>query len=282
MALAVRFLDPFPARFVRPSDVLSHAFRSAIQASGARLLRDSTNGFSRFAADLCATSPASRVVVIGADDEVRSNNSRADSLKSVDARADRRTPPPSPPPPPRIQTLAAYSEKFADVAGTPAIAAVAFDTDAATPFESLAATLPAAVTTWVGAESGQLASADFTAALASPVASGCEIFLVEKATAAVLDAALDASASWPASTASGATSVTALLPLDGARVRRLQASPSAAPATTLPIRMVPQILEGIVIGILFFALAALGVSCVTSIATPDVLHSFHLSAGKEY
>ena len=77
MAFAVRFLGTFPARFARPSsapsDDLSHALRSAIQASGARLLRDSTNGFSRFAADLCATSPASRVVVIGADDEVREN-----------------------------------------------------------------------------------------------------------------------------------------------------------------------------------------------------------------
>ena len=177
--------------------------------------------------------------------------------------------------------MAAYSDKFAGVAGTPAIAAVAFDAEAATPFESLAAALPASATTWVGSGSGQLAPADFTAALAAPVALGCEIFLVETATPAELDAAVDASASWPASTASGAMSVTALLPLKGARARRLQPSPTALPST-LPIRMVPQILEGIVIGIMFFALAALGVSCVMSIATPDVLHSFHLPAGKEY
>ena len=48
------------------------------------------------------------------------------------------------------------------------------------------------------------------------------------------------------------------------------------------ISMVPTILEGLLVGALLLFFALVGLSCVTSITSPDILMSTVLPAGKEY
>ena len=52
--------------------------------------------------------------------------------------------------------------------------------------------------------------------------------------------------------------------------------------TALGINMGPQILEGLSVGALLLLITFVGVYCVTTVATPDVLHTEALPAGKEY
>ena len=51
---------------------------------------------------------------------------------------------------------------------------------------------------------------------------------------------------------------------------------------TLGINMGPQILEGLSVSALLLLITLVGVFCVTTVATPDVLHTDPLPAGKEY
>ena len=46
--------------------------------------------------------------------------------------------------------------------------------------------------------------------------------------------------------------------------------------------MVPEVAEGLVVSFFLLGFALLGVFCVLGIQTPDVMHSAHLPAGKEY
>jgi len=48
------------------------------------------------------------------------------------------------------------------------------------------------------------------------------------------------------------------------------------------ISMVPTILEGLLVGALLLFFSLVGLSCVTSITSPDILMSTSLPAGKEY
>jgi hypothetical protein len=52
--------------------------------------------------------------------------------------------------------------------------------------------------------------------------------------------------------------------------------------TSSTILMVPAVMEGLLVGGLLLFFAVVGVCCVMSIGTPDVLHSQALPAGKEY
>ena len=57
---------------------------------------------------------------------------------------------------------------------------------------------------------------------------------------------------------------------------------AARNGTALGINMGPQILEGLSVGALLLLITFVGVYCVTTVATPDVLHTEALPAGKEY
>ena len=57
---------------------------------------------------------------------------------------------------------------------------------------------------------------------------------------------------------------------------------SAGSTAALGINMGPQILEGLIVGALLLVITLVGISCITTVATPDVLHSESMPAGKEY
>lgn len=56
----------------------------------------------------------------------------------------------------------------------------------------------------------------------------------------------------------------------------------AGTATRVYITMNPPILVGLLLGLLLIFFVLVGLSCVASIPTPDVMHSTTLPAGKEY
>ena len=60
------------------------------------------------------------------------------------------------------------------------------------------------------------------------------------------------------------------------------AGPAATPAPATAILMLPEVAEGLVVSFFLLGFAFLGVFCVLGIQSPDVLHSTHLPAGKEY
>jgi len=60
------------------------------------------------------------------------------------------------------------------------------------------------------------------------------------------------------------------------------AGPAPTPAPSTAILMVPEVAEGLVVSFFLLGFALLGVFCVLGIQTPDVMHSAHLPAGKEY
>lgn len=70
--------------------------------------------------------------------------------------------------------------------------------------------------------------------------------------------------------------------------RFLQASPSPkvsvapAPVTMSGIRIIPEMATGLIIGGFLLFVVWIGVSCVSTVKTPDILHSTTLMAGKEY
>jgi hypothetical protein len=53
-------------------------------------------------------------------------------------------------------------------------------------------------------------------------------------------------------------------------------------AKTVQIYMMPEIMEGLLIGLLLIFFVAIGLYCTATIDAPDVLHSTTLDAGKEY
>ena len=57
---------------------------------------------------------------------------------------------------------------------------------------------------------------------------------------------------------------------------------SPTPTPLYGINAQPEIFSGILIGGILLFFTAIGLSCVASIATPSVLHSTPLPAGKEY
>ena len=46
--------------------------------------------------------------------------------------------------------------------------------------------------------------------------------------------------------------------------------------------MLPEIVVGLLLGLMFLMFACIGVCCVLSIQTPDIHHSTTLPIGKEY
>ena len=66
--------------------------------------------------------------------------------------------------------------------------------------------------------------------------------------------------------------------------RGLAGAAAAAPfaLSNNTITMVPAVFEGLLVGGLLLFFVVVGVCCVMSIGTPDVLHSQALPAGKEY
>ncbi len=130
-------------------------------------------------------------------------------------------------------------------------------------------------------------------------AKGCAVYLLAAPPAALPCAAATAAAAaaegGSSSGASGSGRVlrlTALVSWPG-RSRGLGATgvlvPGAVAAAarqganaTLGINMGPQIFEGLSVGALLLLITFVGVYCVTTVATPDVLHTDPLPAGKEY
>ncbi len=70
--------------------------------------------------------------------------------------------------------------------------------------------------------------------------------------------------------------------LGGAAGSAALAAGAARNGTALGINMGPQILEGLSVGALLLLITFVGVYCITTVATPDVLHTDPLPAGKEY
>jgi hypothetical protein len=64
--------------------------------------------------------------------------------------------------------------------------------------------------------------------------------------------------------------------------RELVGEATPMPLSNSTIMMVPAVMEGLLVGGLLLFFALVGVCCVMSIGTPDVLHSQALPAGKEY
>lgn len=65
--------------------------------------------------------------------------------------------------------------------------------------------------------------------------------------------------------------------------RRLASSATPLVYTAAgPITMTPGILTGLLLAVFLIFFTCIGVSCVASVRTPDVLHSTPLMAGKEY
>jgi hypothetical protein len=48
------------------------------------------------------------------------------------------------------------------------------------------------------------------------------------------------------------------------------------------VMMLPEIVVGLLLGLMFLMFACIGVCCVLSIQTPDIHHSTTLPIGKEY
>lgn len=68
----------------------------------------------------------------------------------------------------------------------------------------------------------------------------------------------------------------------GAAAAPIAAAGKGGNTTALGITMVPVVLEGLFVGALLVFFALVGLSCVTSITSPDILMSTSLPAGKEY
>lgn len=66
------------------------------------------------------------------------------------------------------------------------------------------------------------------------------------------------------------------------RPRSLADASDYSNSTSTQIYMVPDILEGLLVGLLLLVFVSIGLYCTMSINTPDVLHSVALPAGKEY
>ncbi len=61
---------------------------------------------------------------------------------------------------------------------------------------------------------------------------------------------------------------------------------SEAPTTvSVPVPQInatPTILAGLILSLVLILFTAVGLSCISSVETPDVMHSYTLPAGKEY
>lgn len=64
--------------------------------------------------------------------------------------------------------------------------------------------------------------------------------------------------------------------------RGLAGAVAAAAAIPVGVRAVPETVVGLGIGFAFLFVVGVGLTCVSGIKTPDVMHSFELPAGKEY
>ena len=56
----------------------------------------------------------------------------------------------------------------------------------------------------------------------------------------------------------------------------------AAATPTPRIYMVPEVATGLLVGLLLIIFLSIGLSCITGVKAPDVMHSTTLIAGKEY
>jgi hypothetical protein len=68
----------------------------------------------------------------------------------------------------------------------------------------------------------------------------------------------------------------------GRIARELAGGATTTAATRVYITMNPPILVGLLLGLLLIFFVLVGLSCVASIPTPDVMHTTTLPAGKEY
>lgn len=62
--------------------------------------------------------------------------------------------------------------------------------------------------------------------------------------------------------------------------RLLQATTTTA--TTSPIMITPEVVQGLIVGFILLFITIVGLQCTMNIRTPDVMHSTTLPAGKEY
>lgn len=83
---------------------------------------------------------------------------------------------------------------------------------------------------------------------------------------------LTALVAWPGRSRGLGAATIGILALDG----------GARANATLAVNMQPQILEGLLVGLLLAAITVVGLCCVMTVAVPDVLHSEAMPAGKEY
>jgi hypothetical protein len=68
-----------------------------------------------------------------------------------------------------------------------------------------------------------------------------------------------------------------------AHARFLQQSSGGAPYVAVGnIQMLPEIVAGLLVGLLLLAITWFGVCCTLQVRTPDIMHSTTLPAGKEY
>jgi hypothetical protein len=121
-----------------------------------------------------------------------------------------------------------------------------------------------------------------TAASALATATGCAAYLLPQPPAAPCDDAegaaparvlkLTALVAWPGRSRGLGAAAAGVLALGG----------GARANSTLAVNMQPQILEGLLVGLLLAAITVVGLCCVMTVAVPDVLHSEAMPAGKEY
>ena len=159
--------------------------------------------------------------------------------------------------------------------------------------------------TFYGPNANELPTVSLNENLAKPLSSGCEVFVVAAAAyTEFVEGGVSTGTQWSQTLAPTTTSATVLISGNGnsGNARELAGmlgeggagtfsggnglvgagGSSNTTTTTATIAMLPSIVEGLLItfGLIFFIL--IGVSCIMSVQTPDILHSFHLPAGKEY
>lgn len=219
-----------------------------------------------------------------------------------------------------LEAAAETVQRISGALGTPARTQLSATHKSPTPLLALTTALAPSCDVFMVAseEQGQGAAAGssglyqrmapdaYAAAMAAPAASlqRCAVYIVGSGaqgasalnSVPVVEAALAGAAG---SSSDGVLRVTAVVALpqhtagsepalaaDGGSVQAARAlqygSDGVGAAVGGGILMTPAVAEGLLIGALLIFFALLGLSCVMSIATPDVLHSFHLPAGKEY
>ncbi len=208
------------------------------------------------------------------------------------------TPTPSPRPFFLPQSYPLFASDLIATAGTAALTSLGKISN----INSLSEYIPSCSVTFYGPNANELPTMSLTENLVKPLSSGCEVFVVAAAAYTdFVESGVSTGTEWSQTLAT--TSVTVLISgsSKNEEVRVLAGllgeggagtfggnglvgggGSTNSTIPTVSIAMLPSIVEGLLItfGLIFFIL--IGVSCIMSVQTPDILHSFHLPAGKEY